>query len=93
MESKYFAYLYSRKTKGSNMKKSLILELCRKKVMDDYNLKKEGFGLIELEVVGFKEYDDFFRVIFLIQEDQYVLSKYSKKNGKISNKRLGVLKV
>lgn len=95
MDSRYFAYLYSRKTKGSIMKKSLILEMCRQKVVDEIikkeysNKKKAGFGFLEkIEVVGFKEYDDHCCVIFKIHPDKsdiYIESIYKIKTGKINN--------
>lgn len=96
MESKYFAYLYSRKTKGNNMKKSVILELCRQKVIDEItkgkysNEIKEGFGFLEsLEVAGFKEYEGYCIVIFKFNYKEsnnvYVESIYKTKSGKITN--------
>lgn len=76
------------------MKKSVILELCRQKVIDELeykeysNNKNEGFGFLEgIEVVGFKEYDNFCRVIFIVSSaDILIESIYYGKNGKIKNK-------
>lgn len=76
------------------MKKSVILEMCRQKVIDELeyknysNEKNEGFGFLEgIEVVGFKEYEGFCRVIFNISSaDILIESIYNLKNGKIKNK-------
>ena len=98
MESKYFAYFYSKKTKGNNMKRSVILELCRQNVIDEItkgkysSKKKEGFGFLEsLEVVGFKEYEEegYYNIIFKFSFPKsnsiYIETIYKTKTGKITN--------